>query len=63
MRRTFVIFFYFYFSYDLGRRVEKLPEIAINELSTPDMAVGLYDWAIIVDHQLKSACIALLLFS
>ncbi|CAH0539584.1 aminodeoxychorismate synthase component I [Vibrio marisflavi] len=46
-----------YFSYDLGRRIENMPELASDELSTPDMAVGLYDWAIVVDHKLKRACI------
>jgi len=39
--------------YDLGRRFENLPEQADADLSTPDMAVGIYDWALIADHQLK----------
>ncbi len=42
-----------YFSYDLGRRLEKLPSIANNDLALPDMAIGLYSWAIIVDHKKK----------
>ncbi|MCL9781157.1 aminodeoxychorismate synthase component I [Vibrio sp. S4M6] len=46
-----------YFSYDLGRQIESMPELALNELATPDMAIGLYDWAVIVDHKLASACI------
>ncbi|KIE19679.1 aminodeoxychorismate synthase [Vibrio sinaloensis] len=46
-----------YFSYDLGRRVEKLPELAKKDLNTPDMAVGLYEWAVIVDHNQQSAAI------
>ncbi|MDN3613775.1 aminodeoxychorismate synthase component I [Vibrio gallaecicus] len=46
-----------YFSYDLGRRVESLPDIATHDIATPDMAVGLYEWAIIVDHQTQSACV------
>ncbi|MEZ9447617.1 aminodeoxychorismate synthase component I [Vibrio splendidus] len=46
-----------YFSYDLGRRVETLPSLAKRDISAPDMAVGLYEWAVIVDHQLKTACI------
>lgn len=37
--------------YDLARRFEKLPNIAQQDLSTPDMAVGIYDWALIADHQ------------
>ncbi len=44
-----------YFSYDLGRRVETLPEQAERDLNTPDMAVGLYEWALICDHKLKQA--------
>ncbi|MEZ8473375.1 aminodeoxychorismate synthase component I [Vibrio cyclitrophicus] len=46
-----------YFSYDLGRRVEALPSLAKHDISAPDMAVGFYEWAVIVDHQLKTACI------
>ncbi|KJY84896.1 aminodeoxychorismate synthase [Vibrio galatheae] len=44
-----------YFAYDLGRRVERIPSIAEHDLQTPDMAVGVYDWAMVVDHQEKSA--------
>lgn len=36
--------------YDLGRRFENLPQRALNDISVPDMAVGIYDWALIVDH-------------
>src|SRR5690606_33646389 len=39
-----------YFAYDLGRRIEHLPQIAINDLPVPDMAIGLYDWVVVVDH-------------
>lgn len=38
------------FGYDLGRRFEKLPQRAKPDLTTPDMAVGIYDWALIADH-------------
>ncbi|MCA0937064.1 aminodeoxychorismate synthase component I [Vibrio alginolyticus] len=44
-----------YFSYDLGRRVETMPELAEKDLQTADMAVGLYEWAFVVDHKLKKA--------
>lgn len=44
-----------YFSYDLGRRVETIPSLAEHDLSSPDMAVGIYDWALIVDHQCQQA--------
>jgi len=39
-----------YFSYDLARRLEKLPEIAEDAEQIPEMAVGIYHWAVIVDH-------------
>ncbi|RQM39183.1 aminodeoxychorismate synthase component 1 [Erwinia psidii] len=38
------------FGYDLGRRFEKLPYCAEQDLHTPDMAIGIYDWALIADH-------------
>jgi len=40
-----------YFSYDLGRRIESLPTMAIDSEQIPEMAVGIYDWAVINDHQ------------
>lgn len=46
-----------YFSYDLGRRVESIPELATKDLQTPDMAVGLYEWALVVDHKLEKTCL------
>ena len=39
-----------YFAYDLGRRVERLPAVAANDIALPDMAIGFYDWALVVDH-------------
>lgn len=38
------------FGYDLGRRVETLPQLAQADITLPDMAVGIYDWALIADH-------------
>jgi len=46
------------FGYDLGRRFENLPTQAKADIALPDMAVGLYDWALIVDHHKK--CVSLL---
>lgn len=40
-----------YFSYDLGRRIESLPNLAVDSEQIPEMAVGIYDWAVINDHQ------------
>lgn len=39
-----------YFGYDLARRYEKLPARARDIERIPDMAVGIYDWAVVVDH-------------
>ncbi len=44
-----------YFSYDLGRRIESLPARAARDIDIPDMAVGIYDWAAVIDHQAKRA--------
>jgi para-aminobenzoate synthetase component 1 len=40
-----------YFSYDLGRRLEILPNLAADIENIPDMAVGIYHWAVVIDHQ------------
>ena len=40
------------FGYDLGRRFEHLPSQALADIKMADMAVGLYDWAWVLDvHQ------------
>lgn len=39
-----------YFGYDLGRQLEQLPVQAARDIDCPDALVGIYDWAIIVDH-------------
>jgi para-aminobenzoate synthetase component 1 len=39
-----------YFGYDLARRLERLPARARDSERIPDMAVGIYDWAVVVDH-------------
>ncbi len=44
-----------YFSYDLARRLEKLPKIAKDAENIPEMAVGIYKWAVVVDHQQHQA--------
>jgi len=40
-----------YFGYDLGRRLERMPTIAEDMEHLPEMAVGIHDWALVVDHQ------------
>ena len=42
-----------YFSYDLARRLESLPVIAEDAEHIAEMSVGIYEWAVIVDHQLQ----------
>jgi len=40
-----------YFGYDLARRIENLPSLAQNDEQMPEMALGIYDWAVVVDHE------------
>ncbi|MBV2089529.1 MAG: aminodeoxychorismate synthase component I [Candidatus Thiodiazotropha sp. (ex Ctena orbiculata)] len=40
-----------YFGYDLARRLESLPSLAEDVEQLPEMAVGIYDWSLVVDHQ------------
>ena len=40
-----------FFSYDLGRYIESVPSSTVDDLSLPDMAIGIYSWALIVDHK------------
>ena len=40
-----------YFGYDLARRLERLPALADDAEKIPELAVGLYDWAVIADHR------------
>lgn len=44
-----------YFAYDLGRRVENIPSMAQQDIAMPDMAVGIYSWALVIDHQQQTA--------
>ncbi len=44
-----------YLSYDLARTIEKLPSLAKDNEQLPDMAIGIYTWAVIVDHKLKKS--------
>ena len=39
-----------YFGYELGMHLESLPTQADNDITLPTLAVGIYEWAIIVDH-------------
>jgi len=40
-----------YFAYDLGRRFENLPSVAEQDINLPEMAVGLYNKAVVYDKK------------
>ncbi len=42
-----------YWGYDLCRRIERLPSLAEDIEGLPEMAIGIYDWALVVDHREK----------
>jgi para-aminobenzoate synthetase component 1 len=44
-----------YWGYDLARRIMNLPDLAGAEEPIPDMAVAIYDWAVVLDHQYRRA--------
>ena len=44
-----------YFGYDLARRIERLPAIAADADGLPDLAIGIYAWAVVVDHEERQA--------
>ncbi len=44
-----------YFAYDLARRLEKIPTIAEDAEQIPEMLVGIYDWAVVIDHKLQQS--------
>ena len=47
-----------YFGYDLARRFEALPMHAADDLSLPEMAVGIYTWAVVIDHHERRCWLA-----
>lgn len=40
-----------YLAYDLGRRYEAFEVASVRDIDMPEMIIGIYDWALIVDHQ------------
>jgi para-aminobenzoate synthetase component 1 len=44
-----------YFGYDLGRQLEQLPQLAEKDLQIADTCVGIYSWAVIIDHRQQRA--------
>lgn len=43
-----------YFSYDYGRRLQGLSRSG-SDIGLPEAAVGIYDWAVVLDHQRQQA--------
>lgn len=44
-----------FFSYDLARTIEPLPQTAHRQIDIPDMMIAIYDWAIVVDHHTQQS--------
>lgn len=44
-----------YWGYDLARMLYALPNIAQDARHLPDMAIGIYDWALVLDHHRQTA--------
>ena len=44
-----------YFGYELSRRLEELPEHAQDDIGLPDMAIGIYEVAIVTCHKSKKS--------
>lgn len=42
-------------SYDLGRQIERLPAMAVDELGMPDLYLGLFDVILVIDHRAGKA--------
>jgi para-aminobenzoate synthetase component I len=47
-----------YFAYDLARRLERLPKKAEDAEHLPEMRIGIYDWALVVDHVQRKCWLA-----
>ncbi|ABL99893.1 aminodeoxychorismate synthase component I [Shewanella amazonensis] len=42
------------FNYDLGRRIERLPSTALDDINLPLACIGFYDWALMRSYQSDS---------
>lgn len=42
-----------YLSYDLGRTIESLPSLARRDIALPEMAIGIYNQAVVYDNKIK----------
>ena len=43
------------FGFDLGRSIEVIPSTAAADIAMEDLCIGIYPWAIITDHELRSS--------
>ena len=46
-----------YFGYDLGGKVNAVATRHLDQAVLPDIMVGIYDWAVVVDHREQTACL------
>ncbi|TQV84555.1 aminodeoxychorismate synthase component I [Aliikangiella coralliicola] len=46
-----------YVSYDFGRHLEKIPEIASDDIDLAAIKMGLYQWALITDHHKQTTAL------
>lgn len=46
-----------YFGYNLGQRLEPRLPAPRRDVDLPDMQMGLYEWALILDHHRQQACL------
>src|SRR5665647_808323 len=47
-----------YWGYDLAQQMSALPRAEEDAKQLPDMAIGIYDWALVLDHQQHTARLA-----
>ncbi len=47
-----------YFGYDLGHQLEKFKTKSLKDIDAPTAVVGIYSWAVIVDHRQKRSLLA-----
>ena len=49
-----------YFSYELGRQQANIPQLSPSDCDLPEMVAGLYEWAVVQDHQIQASYIVAL---
>lgn len=46
-----------YISYDFGRFLETIPNNTVDDIALPEIQMGLYQWALITDHQKQTTTV------